>query len=468
VSADHATNRYPFVNDHGTLFEPGTATVDLRQNADEETLDAWGVGHVDLGNGARVDVVANGITREQGVASLALLPTRRARERTDRALGGVDLRVPIPCAAHAVVESQTSVLAGSSTYDDPLRELALYTTHLQEGGWRVGESLGMRLEPTDRWRIRPVVDLAHEQIVRDPDDIPAGRARREFARAAVSTEYAIAEDIAVHALASGECHHTGARGSAACDVLEPTGRVGVELGHDRIQGYANAGRYVRIPTLGEVYGIASTVHGNPDLRPEDGLTVDAGVRLRSRRGGAFDGAFLDAFGFARWARGLIAYERGGQGFVVPYNVGAARVVGAEILGGAGFFRLLRAEVAATVLDPRDTSPDRTTVNDVLPYRSRLVVAPQLRADWKRRGSQGVTGAGGSAGLVYQSSRYADPAGLGVIDPQTTVDVDAYVAFFGGVLTIRGRVADLFDAPRTDIVGYPLPGRSAYFGMEATW
>ena len=32
---------------------------------------------------------------------------------------------------------------------------------------------------------------------------------------------------------------------------------------------------------------------------------------------------------------------------------------------------------------RATSKGRTTVNDVLPYRSRLVASPALRADWKR-------------------------------------------------------------------------------------
>jgi iron complex outermembrane receptor protein len=40
--------------------------------------------------------------------------------------------------------------------------------------------------------------------------------------------------------------------------------------------------------------------------------------------------------------------------------------------------------------------------------------------------------------------------------------------FDGLLTVRGRIADIFDAQRTDIVGYPLPGRSAYLGLEASW
>ena len=468
VGADHATNRYPFLDDHGTLFEPGNATVDIRQNADEKTVDGWALAGVDLGRGATIDVLANGITRQQGVPSLALVQTTRARESTERALGGVDVRVPLGGDGRAAFDSHTSVVAGSSTYDDPLLELALFTKHLVVGGWRVAETLGATLEPTDALRIRPVVDVAHEQVERDPDDIPLGRAHREFARVAVAADERVVDGLVVRALASGECHHTGAKNDALCDVLEPTGRLGVDVGSGRLKGYANAGRYVRVPTLGEVYGVDGTVHGNPNLEPESGFTVDAGIRARSPRLGAFDGAFVDAFAFARWAQGLIAYERAGQGYVVPYNVGSARVLGVEVLAGVGFFRFLRAEVAGTWLDPRDTSAGRTTVNDVLPYRSRFIASPRLRAEWARRSRGGVSAAGAGLGALYQSSRYVDPAGLGVIDAQTTVDVDAYVSFFDGLLTVRGRVADLFDARRTDIIGYPLPGRSVYAGAEATW
>ncbi|HWL89415.1 MAG TPA: TonB-dependent receptor, partial [Polyangiaceae bacterium] len=207
---------------------------------------------------------------------------------------------------------------------------------------------------------------------------------------------------------------------------------------------------------------------NPNLAPETGYTADIGLRLQTKRGALFEGAFFDGFLFANWVDGLIAYERAGQGYVIPYNVGRARVAGAELLGALAFTKIVRAEMAATFLDPRDTSPGRTTINDILPFRSRLIASPRLRADWKRASPRGVSGLGGEMRMLYQASRYVDPAGLGVIDEQATFDVDAYVSWFDGLLTVRGRVADVFDARRTDIIGYPLPGRSAYFGLEATW
>ncbi len=468
VSADTATNRYPFLDDQGTLFESGDDRAAIRENADETTVEGWSLARVDLGGGATLDLLANAITREQGVPSLALVQPRRARERADRGLVSAAVHLPLDHEGRAVLDAQTSLLVGSSAYSDPDRELALGTTELRVVGRRVEQTIGASVEATERLRLRPIATVAHEGIERDPGDIPLGQARREFARLAVGAEERATRWLTLHALASGECHHTGARPGEACDVLEPTGRLGAEVGSRRLRVLANVGRYVRVPTLGEVYGVSSFIHGNPALVPETGATADFGVRAQTGHGTVLQGAYVDAFVFARWADGLIAYERTGQGAITPYNVGAARVLGAEVLTGLALNPLVRVEVAATALDPRDTSPDRTTVNDVLPYRSRLIAAPRVRFDWKRSSRDGVSAVGGEVRGTYQSSRYQDRAGLEPLPQQTTVDVEADVAFFDGLLTARARVADLFDARRTDIVGFPLPGRSVYAGLEASW
>ncbi|WP_394827760.1 TonB-dependent receptor domain-containing protein [Pendulispora albinea] len=469
VSADHATNRYPFLDDHGTLLaSPRPPTWEHRQNADQTTYEGWGLARIDLGRGASIDILANGITREQGVPKLGVQQSVEARGRSERALGSIAVRLPIGTGERYVLDARTSVLVGATSYDDPRGELVLGGNELSIVGRRIEQSLGATLDLGDRLTLRPTVNLAHEAIRREPNDIPVARAHREYARLAVSAEERLLPWLTLRALASGECHRTGAKEGTTCDVLEPAGRVGFQLGQGRVRVLGNVGRYARVPTLGEVYGVSNVVHGNPDLSPETGYTVDAGVRLQTKRGAFFEGAFLDAFVFAHWSSGLIAYRRAGQGYVVPYNVGSARVAGAELLGGVAFTKILRAEVATTLLEPRDTTDGRTTVNDVLPFRSRLIAVPRLRADWKRGSRSGVSALGGELRAVYQSSRYADPAGLGVIDEQTSFDLEGYVSWFDGLLTARGRVADLGDARRTDIIGYPLPGRSVYFGLEATW
>ncbi|WP_437603696.1 TonB-dependent receptor [Sorangium sp. So ce590] len=468
VSAEAATNRYAFVDDRGTLFDASDDTVQRRQNADVRMIDAWALARVDLGRGAIVDVIANGTGREQGVPRLALLPSRRARGESRRALASVVARVPFGGEAEHTLEARTSFIEARSEIHDPLLELAIHARELRIAGRRLEQTLGATLYFSDRLRVRPMLSVAREGISREPGDIPLARAGRSFARAAAGAEVRLGEGLALHALASGECHATGAAPERPCDVLAPTGRVGVEAGSDRLRVLATVGHYLRVPTLGEVYGVSGVVHGNAALEPESGVTIEAGVRAQTRRGAALRGAYVDAFVFGRAASGLIAYARTGQGYVAPYNVGRARVLGAEILTGVEITAFLRAEVAATLLEPRDTTPERTIANDVLPFRSRLVVAPRLHAAWKPAGGAVFSGASGELRAVYQSSRYADPAGLGVIAEQATVDLEAETTWLGGHLAARARLANLLDGRRTDVVGYPLPGRSVFFALESTW
>lgn len=468
LSADAVDNDYQYRNDHGTLLAPTGETVERRANADTHIFDGWALGRVDFGNGARIDVVANGITREQGVPGLALLPARMARSRTDRALASVVASVPFGSSGQHNLEAKTSALLSRSQYHDPLYELALQTTDLEVTAQRVEQSLATTLALSRSWVMRLAISAAHEKIERSPNDIPLGRSHRFFARSAAALEFRASENLTLRGLGAVECHETGRDDSRTCDVLAPSGRIGAELAWRHITLLTNFGRYARVPTLGEIYGVSGVVRGNPALVPERGLTAELGLRSQSGTHGGLRGAFADVFVFVRSASDLIAYARTGQGYVIPYNVGGARVLGAEVLTGAALFSFLHAEVAATFQDPRDTSSDRTTINDVLPFRSRLVVSPRITASHAFEESTFVQRVSGSLSYTYQSSRYADPAGLVVIPDQGSLDASVEASWFRGHFTARARVTDVLDSVRTDVIGYPLPGRGIFFSAEATW
>lgn len=468
VSADASENNYRYLNDQGTLLVRNRDTIDERTNADTHTLDGWGLGRVDLGNGARVDVMLSGISREQGVPGLALLPAKRTRSTTERALSSIGATVPFGPDSRHVFEARTSAVLSRMTFRDPLAELALQTVLLEVSARRVEQALSVNLELSPTWRIRPSVSLAYERIFRFPDDVPLGRSHRFFARAATTVEVRPTNLLVLRGLFAGECHATRSSETDACDVIEPSGRLGAELGDSDIKLLGNVGRYVRVPTLGEVFGVSGVIRGNPELDPERGFTAELGVRAHANERGVLRGAYADVFLFVRAADNLIAYVRAGQGYVIPYNVGTARVIGAEALLGVALSSFLRADVAATLQDPRDTSAERTTVNDILPFRSRMILAPRVAAFHDFEGSPVLSRVDGSVSYTHQASRYADPAGLGLIAEQGSLDVTAQATWFHHHWVTRARVADLFDQRRTDVIGYPLPGRSAFFSLETTW
>ncbi|HEY5956577.1 MAG TPA: TonB-dependent receptor [Polyangiaceae bacterium] len=469
VSADRASNRYPFVNDHGTLLVAGERDVELRRNGDERTIDAWALGRAELGRRFVLDWVNNAIEREQGVPRLALLQSLAARQRTRRYLTALTLKGPLDESGNSRIEARLSLLHAQVAFDDRWGELSLGTTQLDIVDWRIEQQIAANVALRDWARLRPIMDVAYETIARRPNDIPLDGTRRTYLRAGAGAEMDVASTLTWRGTAYLECHHTGARSDSPCGTLEPTARLGAEWrATSALHFFANVGRYLRTPTLGELYGVSGVVHGNRQLAAERGETADLGVRAAAHPGQVIRKLYFDVFLFERWAEGLIAYTHTGQGFVTPYNVKDARVQGIEFLLGCRGADVVGVELVGTLMDPRDTSKGQHPVNDVLPFRSRLLLAPRTRLDWKRSSATNVSGAGSVLSATYQSSRYVDPAGLAVIDEQLSVDVEGYVEWFNGLLTARARVADLFDARRTDIVGYPLPGRSVYLGVEAQY
>jgi iron complex outermembrane receptor protein len=141
-------------------------------------------------------------------------------------------------------------------------------------------------------------------------------------------------------------------------------------------------------------------------------------------------------------------------------------MGAEFLIGAEPREGLIFEGQISLLDPRDTSAGRVTKNDILPYLSRATGMLRGAYEW-------LTGRDGdlqniSVGFrtYFQSSRYGDPAGLGVIPGQTFTDLELGAVLHHDVFHVRGRVCNVFDAEGCDVVGFPLPGRGAFLCIEA--
>ena len=466
LRAERADNDYTFTDDRGTRFDPSDDRQVRRSNADAQTLDFWALGRAELGREARAEWLLNIVDREQGIPGLSLLPTLRARATLRRELVAVSTRVPCATEDRCALTSTTSMLASHADYDDPLGEVGLGSTHVRVRGGRVEEALLLRWDASPRVTLSPAVRTSAEQLGTDAKDGPSLRATRGRAQTALLGEWAPNEAWVFRALGAADLEATDvATGGAGTTRLLPAARLGAQLGHGPVVGLLNLGRYARTPTLGELYGISGAVRGNATLVPEGGFTADLGTRLEGPRRGMFTEAAVDAFVFARVADELVAYRRSSLGYVTPYNVGSARILGAELSAHVRAWTFLVAELSMTLLDPRDTSDGRSTTTDYLPFRSRLVVVPRVEAHTGPLRAVAIDDAVLAASLLHQSSRYADAAGLVVIPAQTTVDLEASVSFASKRFALHGRVANVLDQARFDLVGYPLPGRAGYLSFE---
>jgi iron complex outermembrane receptor protein len=469
-----ADNDYGFSNDQGTLFDESDDAEDQLQNVDATLLDLWALGHARIGAG-RSELVLNHFEREQGVARLALVPTLESRQRSERSLAALTATAPV--GIDGEVEARTALVVTRTTLDDPNRELSLGTDRVGLRGERLEQHLGTHLGLAPGAMLGIGLDMGPERLRRYEGTGPSTEdavldAQRLVGRLSAYGDVEVLSGVSVRPLLALECHDTDTSTAAladdrsGCDVLEPTGRLGALAVFGELSAFAGAGRYVRVPTLGELYGMSAVVRGEPRLESETGTTLDAGVRYAQPLDGEVAPLVAAASAYTRRSSELITFERTAQGYVVPENVDEARVTGLELEASAGFLRHFSLDVALTTVEPRDQTPDSPYKNDVLPFQSRLVVASGLFATSGPTGLVWAEELGLRLRHLYQSNRYANHAGTALIPEQHTLDLDASVAALEGGLVVRARIVNLLDTARYDVVGFPLPGRSAFMSIEA--
>jgi vitamin B12 transporter len=482
LRASGAQNDYTFTDDQGQRFDLTERQV-RRQNADYAQLDAWLVHHHELGSGARMNTVLNAIDRDQGVTGLSVVPALHTRSSTRRWLLGNSIVLPCDPSETCRLELSSSWISATSRLTDPLVELSsLRTRQLDSAGDRVSHGARLELAPTHALRLSLAGALAIDNIRVDREGTFPRRGQRRSLVPKLGVSYRVLDALSVHALAAAECHWTRGvivrlgltafQDSGPCGLLQPVGRVGAqyEVGHG-LSLLSNAGRYVRMPTLSELYGTSPLVDGNPGLLPERGLTLDLGLRWSiAASGGALSALSIEAFGFRRDVDQIVRFRRTALESLTPFNVASARISGLEWAAAADLVGHLRLESAGTLLDPRETTPDARldpTINDIMPYTSRLSVASagELYADKPWPGIA-LERLGLRVSYLHRSSRFADVAGQNVLPAQHFLDAELAASLFGGRLLARFSTRNILDNQTSDLIGLPVPGRSYHASAEA--
>jgi len=457
-------NDYPYVDNGGTVSEKDDR-VRTRPNADASERDAWAIGRTALRKpNARLTTVFNAFQREQGVTGLAAVPALAARAKTARLLAGLTAEVPCSSESGCELVLTSQAITTRTQLTDPDHELGLLADRLDSQGTRFAESVGVWLKSGI---IRALLGANYELEQLEQDGASVLRAKRNTGSARVALFATLNRDTELSALTVVTCDTTdGPQQGQGCVDLTPEFRLGARKRWGAFELRSNFGRYVRVPTLGELYGISAVVRGSSALVPEQGLAWDLGARWEAQLGPVW--TYLDAFGFARHVSDLIAYRRSSLGAVTPYNVGSARVLGAEFEAGAQFVQHARASLALTLLDPRDTTAGRTLANDLIPHQSRVVSSAYVEGFVDPKNSP-LRRAGLDARLSHRASRLADPAGLIVLPASTTLDLGATLRFGRKHdVSLRAVVDDVFDSRHFDFIGYPVPGRSFHMSAEATF
>jgi vitamin B12 transporter len=198
--------------------------------------------------------------------------------------------------------------------------------------------------------------------------------------------------------------------------------------------------------------------GNPDLKPEDGLGADLAGELSLNDYFAMNTTF-----YAQWTTDSIHWVKQGPRWH-PENIGTAFFIGLD----------LRPQITIPVkflsiekirLNPTYQYQLSWLLNEGLdfsdsyriPYMPTHIVGASLDIPWKT-GSLLIA-------AHWESSRYADPNNLMVLDPycllNLTVNQD-----IGRHVTVFGVVRNMLNALYTSFAEYPMPGLNLTLGLRA--
>ena len=465
---ESARNDYGYLDNEGTAFTTADDRWRTRVNADQTTTDWWTVSRIRTGGSGHVLFLANAFDREQGVPGLLAIANKQARAHVRRELVGVSGRTDIPCSARVrcKLSSATSFQWASTVFNDALA-FGLGASTVATGSRRVSQLTQFSWPFADNWLLVPSANLSVETLdVTQPGSTSLDAKRLEGSFGA-SAQWSPIQNLNLVGIARVNVEATRAASEEVARRM-PTGRLGAAISvAPGLKLLGNLGYYDRVPTLGELYGTSDIVLGNAALKPEHGTNRDIGASYGFRTRNV--ALAVETFAFQQDLSNLVAWQRSSFGQIEPYNVGRARLLGLETYVGIDVFSVIHVESATTLLDPRDTTEGHTEKNDIIPFRSRLVMDARLelhtpapsRALHLARASVSLRGS-------HRGSRYQDASGLISIPHSTTVDLEGAVSLSDAPLSFRAVVHNLFDQQRFDFVGYPLPPRTLAVEAVLEW
>ena len=230
----------------------------------------------------------------------------------------------------------------------------------------------------------------------------------------------------------------------------------------------NVGRSFRMPSFFDLYWPASAWSaGNPDLKPEVGITYDGGAIWQiplgtNSAGGLSQFLALEVTYFANRMRDLILWAADDNGIWKPQNVAMANVQGVETQAQWNWIPAgLTLQVSHTLMKAENATKGSPYYGKLLIYRPRNITNVRLVV---HRGIARV-----DAVFRRVDRRFTTEDNTKSLPAYSTLDLTAEVTakLWGLRIPLRAGVYNLLDRRFEVISGYPVPGRQFRFtfGLE---
>jgi iron complex outermembrane receptor protein len=478
----NSVGNFFFTSDNGLPFDKSQDHTVERTNNAVSQVDGVLRLVVPLGNERELQVSALAFNCAQGLPGFgSIRQTHDTTLGTLRLDGSVlyDSRADLGLGGRLQVQAYT--LYGDLRFRDPLAEISIVPQDTNDTTWDAGATVRLVRSVLPWLRLSGVLELREEVFLPyDADAHPAygATSTRTFGGAGAEAD-AWWEAARLHVIPSlrveGIDDERSGRNFSQQELrttthvsqVAPTGRLAlVEQVTDRVSVRANGGRYVRFPSVYELFGDSGFILGNPALLPESGWNADVGTRVRV--GGGRFGATLDGSVFASFVSDLIQLQQDAYGRASAVNIGRARVLGTEATADVRLTEFARLKIDGTFIDPRDVSD--TALGQHAPL---LTNQPRFHVYGRPEGRLPIGSAlilGAYADADFTDGNYLDPANLVALPPRVFLGAGLFaeVRLPHTGLLVAASGQNLADVHAFDFAGFPLPSRSFFISARCTF
>ncbi len=487
LSAQHSAGNFIYLNRNGTHADTSDDALAPRQNNAHDAssfllelkrpIGSWTVGAIELLS-----------AKKQGIAGIESIATRHARLSTL----GHQLRLFARRKGSGKAPWRLELHAGhllvSEDFNDTKNEVGVGFGRTMSKGHTLELGSCLVVPWSEKHETSARLTGAFERF--DQEELVAGVApdgsTRLSLRLGAQHDLRPTDSWLLSAAIRLEAHHArfgGGPRPIGIGVIEPRRVQDVYVSPSlglRYEAWkhlylrANAGRYVRVPDMRELFGDQGAVVGNAKLRPETGTNVDAGVTGIWENLGELNLLRVDAVGFGAFVEDLISYVQNSQHTIRPENVDSAVIAGLELAARLRAFELVSAQANYTYLYGVNRSDKPYHDGKRLPGKpaheayGRLEVFKPFLNGW---------GFGGWVDGSYAGRNYLD---------QANMKEDALARALMGLgakltrpdlgLTFTLKVDNVFDTivlydkqgrphPLRDYEAFPLPGRTVWLTVH---
>lgn len=466
---------FSYPSDNGTAFDPSDDSQRRRQNNSLNQVD--GVLRTTLVLEGRRSVLASlsFLRREQGLPAPGPREAYHASAGTRRLIALAAYDAPDDLGPGGRLHAQTYAVLGEQAFRDELHEIAYLPTRTRDRSDTVGTTVNATWIRGTWLKARAVTDGRYESF-RPFDELasePSGAAgTRVFGAAGLEGDAwwqrwdldvipSLRLEIARDEIAGRDGRGNQAQAARPSNYVVPVPRLGLlERVGPVVLLRANVGRYARLPSMLERYGNTGRVVGNPGLTPERGVNADVGSTLTAAT--ARTRLTVDAALFGAWVNDLIQFQKGAYQMRAD-NIGAARILGAELAFDGRAGQHARFILQGTFTDARDVSGISGSDGRQLSLRPRwrAYARPELRALRLGRAWQaGVYGDTDATG-----GNYLDPANLASLPARVLFGAGAYAESVATGVRVVVSAQNLGDSHVNDLADFPLPGRSIFLSLQ---